>query len=69
MVKVDDNNYTLEVPTNINEIDIKATPEDSKSKVTGAGKHKINAKQTKIEIVVTAESGEKNTITILVAKK
>ena len=69
LVKVDDNNYTLEVPTNINEIDIKATPEDSKSKVTGAGKHKINAKQTKIEIVVTAESGEKNTITILVAKK
>lgn len=69
LVKVDDNNYTLEVPTNINEIDIKATPEDSKSKVTGSGKHKINAGQTKIELIVTAESGDKNKITLLVTKK
>ncbi len=69
LVKVDDNNYTLEVPTNINEIDIKATPEDSKSKVTGSGKHKINADQTKIELIVTAESGDKNKITLLVTKK
>ena len=69
LVKVDDNNYTLEVPTNINEIDIKATPEDSKSKVTGSGKHKINAGQTKIELIVTAESGDKNKITLLVTTK
>ena len=36
LTKVDNNNYTLSVPNDVTSINIKATAEDSKSKVTGA---------------------------------
>ena len=57
LTKVDNNNYTLLVPNNVASINIKATAEDSKSKVTGAGNREINVGENNIEVVVTAESG------------
>ena len=69
LTKVDNNNYTLSVPNDVTSINIKATAEDSKSKVTGAGSHNINVGENNIEVVVTAENGSQNKITIKVTRK
>lgn len=69
LTKVDNNNYTLSVPNDVTSINIKATAEDSKSKVTGAGNHDINVGENNIEVVVTAENGSQNKITIKVTRK
>lgn len=69
ITKVDDNNYTLEVPSSIAEITLKATPEDTKATVTGDGKHKVATGTSTIEIIITSESGEQNKIVISVTKK
>ena len=69
LTKVDNNNYTLSVPNDVTSINIKATAEDSKSKVTGAGSHDINVGENNIEVVVTAENGSQNKITIKVTRK
>ena len=67
--KVDNNNYTMEVPNDVTSIEIKASAEDSKSKVTGAGLHNINIGENNIEIIVTAENGTQNKINIKVTRK
>ena len=69
LTKVDNNNYTLSVPNDVTSINIKATAEDSKSKVTGAGRHDINVGENNIEVIVTAENGSQNKINIKVTRK
>lgn len=69
LTKIDNNNYTLKVPNDITSINIKATPEDSKSKITGTGNHNINVGENNIEIIVTAENGTENKINIKVIRK
>lgn len=69
LVKVDANNYTLSLGPNVESINIKATAEDSKAKVTGAGEHKLQNGENNIEIIVTSESGSQNKINIKVTKK
>lgn len=69
LVKVDNNNYTLSVPNDVTSINIKASAEDSKSKVTGTGVHDINIGENNIEVVVTAENGSQNKINIKVTRK
>ena len=69
LTKVDNNNYTLSVPNDVTSINIKATAEDSKSKVTGAGSHDINVGENNIEVIVTAENGSQNKINIKVTRK
>ena len=69
LVKVDNHNYTLSVPNNVTSINVKATAEDNKSKITGLGKHNINIGENNIEIVVTAENGNQNKINIKVTRK
>lgn len=69
LVKVDANNYTLSVGPNVESINIKATAEDSKAKVTGAGEHKLQNGDNNIEIIVTSESGSQNKINVKVTKK
>lgn len=69
LTKVDNYNYTLSVPNDVTSINIKATAEDSKSKVTGAGSHDINVGENNIEVVVTAENGSQNKINIKVTRK
>lgn len=67
--KIDDNNYSLVVNNNIEKINVNAKPEESKSKISGVGEHKINVGQNKIELIITSESGQTNTINILVERK
>ncbi|MGM9882273.1 MAG: cadherin-like beta sandwich domain-containing protein [Bacilli bacterium] len=69
LVKVDANNYTLSVGPNVDSINIKATAEDSKSKVTGTGAKELQVGENNIEVVVTAENGLQNKITIKVIRK
>ena len=69
LTKIDNNNYTLTVPNDVTSINIKATPEDSKSKITGTGNHNINVGENNIEIIVTAENGTENKINIKVTRK
>lgn len=69
LIKVDSNNYTLSVTNDVTNINVKATTEDSKSKVTGTGNHNINVGENNIEIIVTAENGSQNKINIKVTRK
>ena len=69
LTKVDNNNYTLSVSNDVTSINIKASAEDSKSKVTGVGGHDINVGENNIEVIVTAENGSQNKINIKVTRK
>ena len=69
IVKVDDNNFTLEVTNNISEVTIKATPEDAKAKVLGDGVKKLSVGDNKVEITITSETGEQNKILLLIKRK
>lgn len=60
--------YSINIGTNIKEIEIKAIPEDNKATVNGAGKVDIsNASECKIEVV--AESGTFRTYFIKIVKQ
>ena len=65
----DKNIYTLSVPNDVTSINIKATPDDSKAKVTGTGDHALIIGDNIFEIVVTAENGTQNKIYVKVKRK
>lgn len=69
LTKVDDNNYTLTVNNDVTSLNINATPEDDKSKITGLGSHEINVGENNIEVIVTSESGSENKINIKITRK
>jgi hypothetical protein len=64
--KIDNNNYSLSVPYNVENINIIATLEDSKSTITGVGNHTLIEGENKIELLVISESGNKSTYIITV---
>lgn len=67
LTKIDDNNYILNVLDSTDSIKINATAEDKNAKISGIGEHKIKS-NTDIEIIITAEDGTQNKITIKVNK-
>lgn len=67
--KVNDNNYKLTVGNSVSKIKIEALAEDEKAKVNGAGEHQLKVGENKIEVVVTAENGSKNKITINITRR
>ena len=69
LTKVDNNNYTLSVPNDVTSVNIKATAEDTKAKVTGIGDHDLSVGENNIEVIVTAENGSQNKINIKVTRK
>ena len=69
LTKVNNSNYTVTVPNDVTSVVVNVTPEDSKAKVTGTGTHNLNIGSNKISIVVTAESGDQNTILLDVTRK
>lgn len=69
LTKVDNNNYTLTVPYDVESINVGGKAEDSKANVSGTGKHDLNIGENNIEIVVTAENGSQNKIIIKVTRK
>lgn len=60
------NNYVLKIDDEIGSIKIKATPENKKSSVIGAGERNLKVGDNRIEITVTSESGKDKTYTIKV---
>ena len=69
LTKIDGNNYTLEVMNNVENINISATAEDSKAKVTGTGSHKLQVGENNIEVIIISESGAQNKINVKVTRK
>ncbi len=69
LAKVDNNNYTLNVSNDVTSVNVKASAEDGKATVSGAGNHELKVGENVIEVVVTAENGSKNTIKIKVTRK
>lgn len=67
--KVNDNYYTLTVQRHIEKVNIKATAEDNKAKLTGIGTKTLKTGDNNIEIVITSESGAKNVIKIKITRK
>ncbi len=60
--------YNVTVPSNVQEIEVYATAQDSKAKISGIGKKQLQEGQNTISVVVTAEDGTKKTYTINVTK-
>lgn len=58
------NSYDLEIEKDVNELEIEATTEDEKATYEIKGNKDIKGNNNIIEIIVTAESGKKNTYTI-----
>ena len=62
-------NYEYSVENNINEIEISAAPEDTKSTISGLGKKTLNVGKNTFKIVVTSEKGTPRTYTIIINRK
>ena len=60
--------YQVTVPSNITEVEIYATPKDSKASVTGTGKVKLQDGDNVEKIVVTSTKGTSKTYTITIKK-
>lgn len=58
--------YTAQAGANTTSINIKATAEDSKSKISGTGKKTVSEGENKFKIVVTAQNGSTKTYTVIV---
>lgn len=61
--------YDIIVENNVTEINVTATPADSKAKLTGAGKHSLKVGSNDIKVNVTAENGDIRTYTLSVVRK
>lgn len=62
-------NYNIVVDYDTDSIEISATTEDEKAIIEGAGKHKLNVGDNKIEIKIKAEDGSEKTYTINVTRE
>ncbi len=65
----DTTSYSLEVPNDIRSIEVKATVNDVKAKLSGTGLKELTEGINKINITVTAENGNVKTYTINVTVK
>ncbi len=57
-------NYSLTLENDVREINISGSKDDSKSTVSGLGKHTLEEGDNKINIVVTAQNGSSRTYTL-----
>ncbi|BDD02050.1 cadherin-like beta sandwich domain-containing protein [Persicobacter psychrovividus] len=60
-------NYTIDMPSNITEIEIGATAENQAASISGLGTVSISADESTHEVVVTAPAGNTKTYTINIA--
>lgn len=65
----DNTQYSVEIPENINEIEVYATAVDSKAQITGTGMITLEEGENTLEIVVIAVNGTKKTYSINVIRK
>lgn len=65
----DTTNYSVKVGSDVTSINVTATAEDSGAKISGTGSKSLNYGDNKINVVVTAPSGDKKTYTITVTRE
>ena len=65
----DTTNYSVKVGSDVTSINVSATAEDSGAKISGTGSKSLNYGDNKINVVVTAPSGDKKTYTITVTRE
>lgn len=63
------NNPVYTVPSDVNQVEITAVPNDSKASVSGTGLKTLNAGTNTFPIVVTAENGSKKTYNLIITKE
>ena len=61
--------YSIVVDNDISSIKISAQAEDKKSSVSGTGSKSLSVYENVFKVVVTAESGDKKTYTVIVTRK
>lgn len=61
--------YNVTVPVDVEEVEVYATAQDSKAKVSGTGKKQLEKGQNTATVTVTAEDGTKKTYTINITRK
>lgn len=61
--------YNINVPNNVETVNVYATPQDSKARVAGLGNQKLNVGKNTIKITVTAESGAKKEYTLNITRQ
>jgi len=69
LTKVDENNYSLSLSNDVTSININAVAEDSKATINGNGVKELQVGENIIEIIIRAENGSQNKITIKVTRK
>ncbi len=60
--------YNVTVSEDVEEINVYATPQDSKATVSGTGKKQLESEKNTVSVVVTAEDGTSKTYTININK-
>lgn len=62
-------NYSLSVDSKVSSVNVTGTAEDPKSSVSGLGSRNLNYGNNAIQVVVTAENGNKKTYTVNINRK
>lgn len=61
--------YNINVPNDVETVNVYATPQDRRARVTGLGNQKLNLGKNTIKITVTAESGAKKEYTLNITRQ
>lgn len=61
--------YSLTVASSVSSVNISATTVNSKAKISGTGTKSLNYGNNAVEVVVTAENGNKRTYTVNITRK
>ena len=60
----DNYSYTVELPSNVNNVNIKANAADASATVSGSGDIELNSSNSAVDIIVTAQNGTKEKYSI-----
>lgn len=60
----DNYSYTVELPSNVNNVNIKANAADASATVSGSGDIELNSSNSTVDIIVTAQNGTKEKYSI-----
>ena len=60
----DNYSYTVELPSNVNNVNIKANAADASATISGIGDIELNSSNSKVDIIVTAQNGTKEKYSI-----
>mgnify|MGYP002535772424 FL=1 len=61
--------YNINVPNDVETVNVYAIPQDKRARVTGLGNQKLNLGKNTIKITVTAESGAKKEYTLNITRQ